>query len=297
MKTIWFHLNFIIFLFITFIISAFGENHETLNDKVDSLRHENKHNLIIPVEKKTLQDIEQKVSKINGLAQLYKKINYETLEKIQDKLKTKNETAFIKSAPLVLMDSFINNKYEYVFYMLLSSDLSVIEDIDSQNTIKGLSNLDKAMEKCFIFKNLMRSYPERKAGTINLYEMRMNKIKQEFKISDDSIKKYYNERTIADLKKLSETNHIFTYYIPGTQQINPEMNIILQYLLNADRPEKKNAVLKLFIKFSYEAGAKGKGSPQWQKDDESRDMMGRYGYDDIGNIINQADESIRLLNK
>jgi hypothetical protein len=176
---------------------------------------------------------------------------------------------------------------------LEKSNIQLVPTEAGRLLLNQLTDKEKGLGILYQLKELQRIYPG-KAADYNQLEA---ELKEKYKLSSKEVVSYYLVATKQYLQECAKNNKYFTYFIPSTDKINPEMNIILQYLLNADRPEKKNAVLKLFIKFSYEAGAKGKGSPQWQKDEESRDMMGRYGYDDIGNIIHQADESIRLLNK
>ena len=193
---------------------------------------------------------------------------------VQVKLKQANPRAYnwakkIETASPIAPDKdIIDTKLEYIEYIFNAGNLSVIEP-QAREIASKIPSESKILEEIFILNNLKRIYPDRvvRGTTDPLYGSAIDTLRNDNNLSQDTINQYTAKRFIENLQKSAANNKYFTFYIPGTKQINQDMNKILQYLMNPNTSTKQE-IINMAIDMVKKVMIDGRDSVAYKKYNE-----------------------------
>jgi hypothetical protein len=184
----------------------------------------------------------------------------------------------------------VDNVNELAIGLLLSTSTKIISTPKTEKFAKSFTPKEAGIHSIYLIRDLIRKFPE----NYSIYRVDENKLSKMFSITTKEINDYCIGVTKQYLQEYAKDNKYFTYFIPNTDKITPEMNLIFQYLLASDvaRPAKKNALIKLTLALTREGYEKGMDSSQAIKSREFRILVENYS--DINSFVLKADESIIL---
>ena len=144
--------------------------------------------------------------------------------------------------------------------------------VDTPHEAALLLSLSKKqwVDTILLLNELSRTYPER----ADYYTKQLNKVYEVSGVSKKAIEDAY----IAQLKEYCANNDYFTFYIPGTKQLSPEVSSILKYLTAApsERAKYKQDIIKITQNITKMSIRNGTGSPAQKTYDEFNLLITNY---------------------